>query len=211
MTQIAAETLGLPLEDVTFTARRLVAAEGARRGRLVHRRLGRSAVKAACEKVRETAVRAARKVDGSPLADASSTTWTSPTADPPARDPSAAVSIVEAMRHGEVDVIEEEAIGRADSSRRATRATRTRRSSPRCGSTRTSARSASRGSSARSPAGRILNPKTARSQILGGVVWGIGMALEEESVLDHTVRPVHEPQPGRLPRPGATPTCTTSR
>src|SRR5207249_6280285 len=34
-------------------------------------------------------------------------------------------------------------------------------------------------------AGRILNPKTARSQILGGIVWGIGMALEEESVLDH--------------------------
>jgi xanthine dehydrogenase YagR molybdenum-binding subunit len=33
-------------------------------------------------------------------------------------------------------------------------------------------------------AGRILNPKTARSQILGGVVWGIGMALEEESVID---------------------------
>ena len=34
--------------------------------------------------------------------------------------------------------------------------------------------------------GRILNPKTARSQVLGGIVWGIGMALEEESVLDHT-------------------------
>jgi xanthine dehydrogenase YagR molybdenum-binding subunit len=34
--------------------------------------------------------------------------------------------------------------------------------------------------------GRVLNPKTARSQLLGGVVWGIGMALEEESVLDHT-------------------------
>src|SRR5262245_57758375 len=33
--------------------------------------------------------------------------------------------------------------------------------------------------------GRIINPKTARSQILGGVVWGIGMALHEESVLDH--------------------------
>jgi len=33
--------------------------------------------------------------------------------------------------------------------------------------------------------GRILNPKTARSQIMGGVVWGIGMALEEESVIDH--------------------------
>ena len=34
-------------------------------------------------------------------------------------------------------------------------------------------------------AGRILNPKTARSQILGGIVWGIGMALEEETVMDH--------------------------
>ena len=34
--------------------------------------------------------------------------------------------------------------------------------------------------------GRILNPKTARSQILGGMVWGISKALHEESVLDHT-------------------------
>ena len=33
--------------------------------------------------------------------------------------------------------------------------------------------------------GRILNPKTARSQILGGVVMGIGMALHEESAIDH--------------------------
>ncbi len=33
-------------------------------------------------------------------------------------------------------------------------------------------------------AGRIINPKTARSQILGGVVMGIGMALHEESLMD---------------------------
>ena len=33
-------------------------------------------------------------------------------------------------------------------------------------------------------AGRILNPKTAHSQLLGGVVWGIGMALHEETQLD---------------------------
>ena len=32
--------------------------------------------------------------------------------------------------------------------------------------------------------GRILNHKTARSQIMGGIVWGIGMALMEETVLD---------------------------
>jgi xanthine dehydrogenase YagR molybdenum-binding subunit len=34
-------------------------------------------------------------------------------------------------------------------------------------------------------AGRILNTKTARSQIVGGVVWGIGMALHEETLIDH--------------------------
>jgi len=33
-------------------------------------------------------------------------------------------------------------------------------------------------------AGRILNAKTARSQVIGGCVWGIGMALTEASVLD---------------------------
>lgn len=34
-------------------------------------------------------------------------------------------------------------------------------------------------------AGRIINPKTARSQILGGVVMGIGAALHEETFTDH--------------------------
>jgi xanthine dehydrogenase YagR molybdenum-binding subunit len=34
-------------------------------------------------------------------------------------------------------------------------------------------------------AGRILNPKTAHSQMLGGIVWGIGMALHEETLVDH--------------------------
>jgi xanthine dehydrogenase YagR molybdenum-binding subunit len=34
-------------------------------------------------------------------------------------------------------------------------------------------------------AGRILNPKTARSQVVGGVVWGLGMALHEETLADH--------------------------
>ncbi|HET7543154.1 MAG TPA: xanthine dehydrogenase family protein molybdopterin-binding subunit [Polyangiaceae bacterium] len=39
-------------------------------------------------------------------------------------------------------------------------------------------------------AGKILNPKTARSQFLGGMVWGIGFALQE-----HTVR---DPYSGRV-------------
>jgi len=34
-------------------------------------------------------------------------------------------------------------------------------------------------------AGRIMNPKTARSQVMGGTVWGISMALMEEAYLNN--------------------------
>ncbi|MCG9793841.1 xanthine dehydrogenase family protein molybdopterin-binding subunit [Flavobacterium algicola] len=34
-------------------------------------------------------------------------------------------------------------------------------------------------------AGKIINPKTARSQILGGMIWGISKALREETLTDH--------------------------
>lgn len=34
-------------------------------------------------------------------------------------------------------------------------------------------------------AGKILNEKTARSQMLGGMIWGMGMALFEETLMDH--------------------------
>ncbi|RYG70510.1 xanthine dehydrogenase family protein molybdopterin-binding subunit [bacterium] len=39
--------------------------------------------------------------------------------------------------------------------------------------------------------GRVLNPKTARSQVIGGIGFGIGMALSEETLYDpNTGRPV---------------------
>jgi xanthine dehydrogenase YagR molybdenum-binding subunit len=34
-------------------------------------------------------------------------------------------------------------------------------------------------------AGRIINPKTARSQMTGGIIWGIGQALLERTSMDH--------------------------
>ena len=146
MTQIAAELLGLPLEDVTFKLgdSRLPEApvEG---GSFTVASVG-SAVKAACDAVRKTLLGLARKVEGSPLAKASLDDVEF--AEGRIRlkdDPSRSVSIAEAMRSGGVDVIEEEASAEARS-RTSTRVTRTRRSSPRWRSTRTSARSASRGS-----------------------------------------------------------------
>ncbi|WP_294274426.1 xanthine dehydrogenase family protein molybdopterin-binding subunit [uncultured Chryseobacterium sp.] len=33
-------------------------------------------------------------------------------------------------------------------------------------------------------AGRIINPKTAESQVLGGMIWGLSKALHEETILD---------------------------
>jgi xanthine dehydrogenase YagR molybdenum-binding subunit len=32
--------------------------------------------------------------------------------------------------------------------------------------------------------GHVLNPKLARSQMIGGIVWGIAMALQEETLID---------------------------
>ena len=41
-------------------------------------------------------------------------------------------------------------------------------------------------------AGRIMNPRTARSQLMGGMIWGIGCALHEETEIDeHLARYVN--------------------
>src|SRR5262245_60618178 len=42
--------------------------------------------------------------------------------------------------------------------------------------------------------GRILNTKTASSQILGSVVWGIGMALHEETLGGHPFGRINKDQ-----------------
>jgi xanthine dehydrogenase YagR molybdenum-binding subunit len=36
-------------------------------------------------------------------------------------------------------------------------------------------------------AGRIVNPRTARAQLLGGIVWGWGMAAMEQSAFEPTL------------------------
>jgi len=135
--------------------------------------------------VREELLRLARQMPNSPLLDA--TPEEVALADGKLvskRDASRAVSIAEAMRHGGVDRIEQEktttleddgshahnthsaifAEVKVDEELGVIRVTRVVSSVA---------------------AGRILNTKTARSQIIGGVVWGIGMALHEETLLDH--------------------------
>ena len=100
------------------------------------------------------------------------------------RDGSRAVSITDAMRQSGVDRIEQEKT--TNPARDATRANNTHAAvfaevkvDEQLGVIRVT-----RVVSAVA-AGRILNTKTATSQVLGGVVWGIGMALHEETLIDH--------------------------
>ncbi len=187
MTQIAAETLGLPLEDVTFQLGDSALAPAPVEGGSFTASTVGSAVQAVCDKVRQKVFKLARKGKDSPLANADFEDVTF--ADGQVRltqDPSRAVPITEAMRQRKVDAIEEETtaipnvLKQSGYSRHAHSAVFAEVKIDADFGTVHVPRVVSAVA-----AGRILNPKTARSQVLGGVVWGIGMALEEESVLDH--------------------------
>ena len=136
--------------------------------------------------MREQLFAIAQKSDGSPLAGAAPEDVTF--ADGTIRmrqDPSRALSFTEAMKDAQLDVLEAEASASPSPKRR------------QYGCYTHSAVFAEvhvdedlgtiqvRRIVSAVAAGRILNPTTARSQILGGVVWGMGMALTEESVIDH--------------------------
>jgi xanthine dehydrogenase YagR molybdenum-binding subunit len=185
MAQVAADMLGLPLDSVTIKIgdSRLPQSpvEG---GSWIAASVSNGIVTTAAS-MREELLRLAKQMPNSPLADA--------TPDEVAladgklvgkRDASRAVSIADAMRHGAIDRMEQEkttafvndgshahnthsaifAEVKVDEQLGVIRVTRV---------------------VSAVAAGRILNPKTARSQIIGGVVWGIGMALHEETLLDH--------------------------
>src|SRR5437016_265737 len=154
MTQVAAETLGLPMERVKFTLgdTRLPRAP-VHGGSMTMASVG-SAVQAACRKVREDALgrgggsdvtEAMRRI-GQPI-EAS--------ADVQPGDEAQRFSM-HAFGAVFVEVAVDPDLG----------ATRVRRIVGAYG------------------AGRIVNPKTARSQCIGGMIGGIGMALMEHSVVD---------------------------
>src|SRR4029077_18111700 len=99
------------------------------------------------------------------------------------QDANQAVSIAEAMRHGAVDRIEQQASTEAGDEGSYARNVHSAifaevKVDEELGIVRVT-----RVVSAVA-AGRILNAKTARSQILGSVVMGIGMALHEETLTD---------------------------
>jgi len=187
LTQIAADALGLRMEDVTTRIGDSSLPQAPVSGGSWTAASTGTAVQMACHTVREQLFKHARKMDDSPIANASldhvafAGGRIAMTADS-----SRSVTFTEVMRAAGVDKLEAEETA-----------------SP---STLTQVRYAAYTHSAvfvevrvdeelgvirltrivdAVAAGKILNPKTARSQIIGGVVFGIGMALEEESMLDH--------------------------
>jgi xanthine dehydrogenase YagR molybdenum-binding subunit len=186
MTQIAAETLGLPIENATFelgdSSLPQAPLEG---GSLTASSVG-AAVKAVCDKVREKLFKLAQKVEKSALADAKlEDVVFSDGRIALSSDVSKFVTIADAMRHGGVNSIEEEMVANPDEQKQSKYARNSHSAifaevkvDQDLGVIRvTRVVSAIAG-------GRVLNPKTARSQVMGGIVWGIGMALEEESLMD---------------------------
>ena len=185
MAQVAAEMLGLPLDSVTIKLGDSTLPQSPVEGGSWIAASVSNGIAATAATVRNELLRLARQMPNSPLADS--------TPDEVAlvdgklvskRDPARAVSIADAMRHGGIDRIEEE-----KSTIFANDGTHARNThsavfaevkvDEQLGIIRVT-----RVVSAVA-AGRILNTKTASSQIMGGVVWGIGMALHEETLLDH--------------------------
>jgi xanthine dehydrogenase YagR molybdenum-binding subunit len=191
-TQIAAEMLGVPiynvttkLSDSTFPQ---APVEG---GSWTTASLG-CAVREACLGIRRELLRLAQAIDRSPLADCGLDDVAFADGHIRAKDdPSRAVAITDAMRAGSAERITQEATAepgddeshakfthsaifaevRVDEGLGVIRVTRVVNAVA---------------------AGRIINPKTAASQIMGAVVGGIGMALHEETLVDHALgRPMN--------------------
>ena len=189
LTQIAADTLGLPMEAVTTKLGDSTLPTAPVEGGSWTAASAGAAVQAACHEVREGVFKHARRMDDSPLANADLDHVTFAGGRIAlTKDLARGVAITDVLRAMGVDRIEAEETVGPNLVSKLTHSSYTHsavfvevRVDEELGSicvTRVVDAVA---------AGRILNPKTARSQIIGGVVFGIGMALEEETYADHAL------------------------
>ncbi|HUJ99880.1 MAG TPA: xanthine dehydrogenase family protein molybdopterin-binding subunit [Stellaceae bacterium] len=185
MAQVAADMLGLPLDNVTVklgdsTLPHAMVEGGSWTAASVSHAIARTS-----DEIRQELLRLAKAVPGSPLAEARLeqvalregrivTT----------EDPRRGVSIADAMRHGKLDRIEREATMAFAEDPSHARNTHSAVFAEVKVDEQLGVIRVTRIVSAIA-AGRILNRKTAASQIMGGAVWGIGMALHEETLIDH--------------------------
>lgn len=189
MSIIAADAMGLPLDNVRFQLGDSTLPVAPIEGGSSHVATVGSAVQGACEKLQKTLFKLARKLPDSPLAKAR-------LADVEfkggrlqlAGRPEVSVALVDVIASSGELRLEEKymLLPNMLKQMKYQRSTHSAvfcevRVDPEYGTVRVT-----RVVSAIA-AGRIINAKAARSQIIGGVVWGIGQALHEETLCDHNL------------------------
>jgi xanthine dehydrogenase YagR molybdenum-binding subunit len=189
LTQVAADALGLPMDRVTVCIGDSNLPKSPVQGGSWTAASAGSAVQAACYAVREQLVAMARGADNSPLANADVEHVVFRDGRVAmANDLSRSMTFEAVLAAGGVDKLEAEQTASPDEKVAKQYAGYTHsavfvevRVDEELGVARVT-----RVVDAVA-AGKIINPKTARSQIIGGVVFGIGMALHEEALTDHTL------------------------
>jgi xanthine dehydrogenase YagR molybdenum-binding subunit len=185
MTQVAADRLGLPLENVAAKLGDSILPKSPVEGGSWTAASAGNAIALACEGVRKQLLRCAKKLPNSPLADEKPEDVALLDGKIVSREDSArAVSIADAMRAGNKERIEQEATAASNDDGKHARYTHSAIFAEIKVDEQLRVVRVTRIVNAVA-AGRIINPKTARSQILGGVVFGMGMALHEETLVDH--------------------------
>jgi xanthine dehydrogenase YagR molybdenum-binding subunit len=185
MTQVAADLLGVPADSVTIKLGDSTLPQSPVEGGSWIAASVSNGIATTCDAIRAELLRLAKQMPGSPLASAGADEVSLTDGKLVSRrDPSRAVSMTDAMRAAGVDRIEQQKATTFPSDGKYAHNTHSAifaevKVDEQLGVVRVT-----RVVNAVA-AGRILNPKTAGSQIMGGVVWGIGMALHEEALTDH--------------------------
>jgi xanthine dehydrogenase YagR molybdenum-binding subunit len=185
MAQVAADTLGLPIENISIKLGDSTLPQAPVEGGSWMAASASHAVATTAEEIRKGLLALARAMKDSPLANAKPEDVVLADGKIVSKqDASRAVSIADAMRHGAVDRIEKEKTNSFPDDSSHARNTHSAVFAEVKVDEQLGVIRVTRVVSAIA-AGRILNTKTAHSQIMGSIVWGIGMALHEETVFDH--------------------------
>jgi xanthine dehydrogenase YagR molybdenum-binding subunit len=185
MTQVAADALGFPLENVRFALGDSILPPAPVSGGSQSAASVSPAVQAAASAVRDKLVQLAIEDPGSPMFHAAPSDvtirngWLTLRSDPAKRDPPAAVIARNGGRPVEATVQVKPAEEAKNFSKHSFGAVFAEvRVDEMLGIIRVSRVVAAY------DVGRLLNAKMAHSQLMGGIVWGIGQALTEEGLLD---------------------------
>jgi xanthine dehydrogenase YagR molybdenum-binding subunit len=183
--QVAADALGLPIENISVRLADSTLPQAPVEGGSWMAASSAHAVLGAAEEIRRELAGLAKAIPGSPLAefDAADVALADGMVASRTRK-EAAVSIADVMRHSNLERIEKEKLNEFAEDKSHARNTHSAVFAEVKVDEELGVIRVTRVVSAIA-AGRILNTKTGRSQIMGGVVWGIGMALHEETVMDH--------------------------